>query len=307
MQIAESSSKGIELLPYLWMLCGAFAFAIMGAFAHRLGEVCDWQVVALARSIVPLCVAAFLARSTGATLVLRGSRSLWLRSIAGSVSLVSAFYAFTHLPISEVLTLTNLFPIWVAVLSWPLLKVIPAPDVWIAAATGIVGVVLIQHPHLGDANHASAAAGAALGASFCSGLAMIGLHRLKSLHTWAIVVHFSLVSLLFSGGAFFIFERSLAGKADWSTRTLAMLLCVGLSATVGQFFLTKAFTSGPPARVSVAGLTQVGFGMAFDALLWGQSFGPLTILGTILVVAPTGWLLWRREDEESAAEAVEEA
>ncbi len=283
------------------MLCGALAFTIMGAFAYELGRTCDWQVVALARSIVPLCMAICLARSTGATLVLWGSRSLWLRSIAGSVSLVSSFYAFTHLPISEVLTLTNLFPIWVAVLSWPLLKVIPAPDVWIAAVTGIVGVVLIQQPHVGETNHATAAACAALGASFCSGLAMIGLHRLKSLHTWAIVVHFSLVSLLFSGGAFFVFDRSRAGTSDWSARTLAMLLCVGLSATVGQFFLTKAFTSGPPARVSVAGLTQVGFGMAFDALLWGKSFGLLTILGTILVVAPTGWLLWRREEDESAA------
>jgi drug/metabolite transporter (DMT)-like permease len=81
---------------------------------------------------------------------------------------------------------------------------------------------------------------------------------------------------------------------------------VGLSATVGQFFLTKAFTSGPPARVSVAGLTQVGFGMAFDALLWGKTFGLLTILGTVLVVAPTGWLLWRREEDPSVAEAFED-
>jgi drug/metabolite transporter (DMT)-like permease len=77
-----------------------------------------------------------LRESTGATLVFRGSRSLWLRSIAGSISLVGSFYAFTHLSVSEVITLTNLFPIWVAVLSWPLLRVIPAPDVWIAAAIG---------------------------------------------------------------------------------------------------------------------------------------------------------------------------
>ncbi len=39
----------------------------------------------------------------------------------------------------------------------------------------------------------------------------------------------------------------------------------------------------------------------FDALLWGKSFGLLTVLGTILVVAPTGWLLWQREEDESAA------
>ena len=284
------------MLPYLWMLSGAFAFAIMGAFAYALREVCEWQVVALARSIVPLCVAAYLARSAGVTLVFRGPRSLWVRSIAGSVSLISSFYAFTHLPISEVLTLTNLFPIWVAVLSWPLLKVVPALDVWIASATGILGVFLVQQKHLGQADHENLAAFAALGASFFSGVAMIGLNRLKSIPTWAIVLHFSFVSLLFSAGSFFFFGRSVGGAAEWSGRTLAMLFCVGLSATVGQFFLTKAFTSGPAARVSVVGLTQVGFGIAFDALLWRQSFGWLTILGTILIVAPTAWLLVRTKE-----------
>ena len=273
------------------MLCGAFAFAIMGAIAFSLSKVCEWQVIALARTIIPLCAAVLLARSTGATLVLCGPRSLWVRSIAGSISLISSFYAFTHLPISEVLTLTNLFPIWVAVLSWPLLKVVPAPDVWIAAATGILGVALIQQKHIGQADHATAAAFAALGASFSSGVAMIGLNRVKSIPTWAIVAHFSFVSLLFSGGSYFLFERSVGAAAEWSGQILAKLFCVGLSATVGQFFLTKAFTSGPPARVSVVGLTQVGFGVALDAILWHQTFGWLTILGTLLIVAPTAWLL----------------
>jgi hypothetical protein len=41
-------------------------------------------------------------------------------SIAGSISLVCGFYAMTHYPVSEVLTLTNMFPLWVAVLSLPL-------------------------------------------------------------------------------------------------------------------------------------------------------------------------------------------
>jgi drug/metabolite transporter (DMT)-like permease len=289
------------------MLCGALAFAIMGAFAHGLGKVCDWQVVALARSIVPLCASICLARSTGATLVFRGSRSLWLRSIAGSVSLVASFYAFTHLPVSEVITLTNLFPVWVAVLSWPLLKVVPAFDVWMAGAIGIIGVVLIQQQGGDDPQHNTAAVIAALTASFCSGLAMIGLHRLKSLHTWAVVVHFSFVSLLFSSGAFLLFERGVSVSPELVSAILPRLLCVGLAATVGQFFLTKAFTSAQPARISVVGLTQVGFGMVLDAALWGRRFEPLTILGTILIVAPTAWLLLSRPADETGSDHLEES
>lgn len=292
------------MLPYVWMLCGAFAFAIMGAFARALRHDCEWQVIALARSTIPLCIAALVAHFAGIKLVFRGPRSLWIRSIAGSVSLVSTFYAFTRLPISEVLTLTNLFPIWVAVLSWPLLKQAPTAEVWIAAGTAVLGVILIQQPNVNEGNMSSLAA---LGASLFSAVAMIGLHRLKSIDLWAIVVHFSMVSLLFSGASFFIFERNFADGAEWNRMTLAMLVGVGLSATVGQFFLTKAFTSGPPARIAVVGLTQVGIGMALDAVVWGQSFGPLTILGTILIVAPTAWLLWREERVASVvAETIED-
>ena len=164
---------------------------------------------------------------------------------------------------------------------------------WIAALIGVVGVILIEQPHVGEGRLASLAA---LGASLFTALAMIGLNRLKAIDTWAIVVHFSLVSLLFSGGSLFLFERRFTLGTGWEGTTLAMLVCVGLSATVGQFFLTKAFTSGSAAKVSLVGLTQVGFGVAFDALWWGRSFGPLTVLGTILVVASTAWLLGRTSE-----------
>ena len=110
-----------------------------------------------------------------------------MRSIAGSVSLVCTFYALTRLPISDVFTLTNMFPIWVAVLSWPLLGEAPPLSVWISVASGIVGVILIQQPHFAEGNFATLAA---LTSSFGSAVAMIGLHRLKGIDIRAIVAHF---------------------------------------------------------------------------------------------------------------------
>ena len=38
-------------LAYVWMLCGCASFAVMGALAHALGPTCDWQVIAIARSV----------------------------------------------------------------------------------------------------------------------------------------------------------------------------------------------------------------------------------------------------------------
>ena len=71
-------------------------------------------------------------------------------------------------------------------------------------------------------------------------------------------------------------------------------VCVGLAASMGQFLLTVAFTSGPPARVAVVGLSQVAFGMVCDVLLWDHSFGPWTLLGMLLVIGPTAWVMLRK-------------
>src|SRR5438067_6219813 len=133
-------------LPYVLMLLGAASFAVMAMFTVALKEHVDWQWIAIARTGLAMTFAGLMARAAGKQLVLFRPRKLWMRSIAGSVSLVCGFYAMTHYPVSEVLTLTNMFPLWVAVLSLPLLGHWPSVDVWPAVVLGIAGVVLIQQP-----------------------------------------------------------------------------------------------------------------------------------------------------------------
>ncbi len=272
------------------MLVGQFAFAIMATLAHALKDYCGWQVIAVGRSTIPMVLIALLAWWAHVPLVIFGTRSLWIRSIAGSISLVCTFFAFTRMPISDVLTITNLFPVWIALLSWPLLGIRPSSTTWLAIVSGVAGVVLIQQPHIAKGNLASFAA---LTSSFCSAVAMLGLHRLHGMDTRAIVFHFSSVSLLFSMSAKLFIQGSPPPNAPWQWITVAMLLGVGVSATMGQVCLTKAFTLGDPAKVAVVGLTQVGFGVLIDAVLWNRSFEFPTVLGMILILTPTAWLMLR--------------
>jgi drug/metabolite transporter (DMT)-like permease len=284
------------------MLCACLAFAFMGTLAHALGNACDWQVIALARTALALVLAGLFALAARVQLALWRPPVLWMRSIAGSLSLICTFYAFTRLPVSHVLTLTQMFPIWVAVLSWPLLGEVPAPSVWLAVASGVSGVVLVQHVHFIEGNFAALLA---LAASFFSAVAMIGLHRLQQLDVRAIVVHFSGVGMLFVLASFALFDRQRDFHVIWNTDTALMLLGVGVSATVGQLWLTRAFAEGPPARVSVVGLTQIVFAVAFDVVLWGERFDRDTVLGIALIVVPTGWLMWRRTEERAPEEGAQ--
>ncbi len=280
-----------SVLPYLWMLSGSLSFALMATMAHALGPYCDWRVIALARTFLAMVFAAALALAAGEKLVFPGPRTLWVRSLAGSVSLVCTFFAFTQLPVSDVLTLTNMFPIWVALLSWPLLKEAPSRGVWLSVGSGVLGVALIQQPHLAEGNLATLIA---LFSSFFTAVAMLGLHRLNGLDVRAIVVHFSGVALLACLASFFWVDRPVRFENVLGGWGLVLLLGVGVSATVGQLFLTKAFAAGPPAKVSVVGLTQIVFAMGLELLLGRDSFSPATLAGMALVVVPTAWLMTRR-------------
>jgi drug/metabolite transporter (DMT)-like permease len=272
------------------MLAGCFFTAWMGQLAHLLKDTCDWRLVALARSSLAFLFAFGLTRLSGANLVFWGPAALWLRGCASSLSLLFTFFALARLNTSEVMTLTNTFPIWVAFLSWPLLRIRPSLSVWMAAACGVFGVALIQSPHFQTDASATHAVLLSLAAALTSAIAMLGLHRLKALHPWAIVTHYSGVATVFVLGSWIIGGAPELVPLEDKT-TLLLLLGVGVAATLGQVCVTRAFTLGQPARVSVVGLTQIVFALGLDLLFLGPSVQPMTLAGIGLVLAPTAWMM----------------
>lgn len=285
---ARAEDEGAR--AYLIMLLGSLAFASMGAFSHLAGERCDWHLVAVARSSVAFALTLTLSLLTGVRLVLLRPALLWMRSVAGSLGVLFAFYALTHLPVSTSVTLSNTVPLWVTLLAWPVLGHRPRASVWAAIGTGLAGIILIQRPEaVGD----RLAAAMALANALSTSVSMLGLNRLGGVDARAVVTHFSGVATVFTVA----FLLAAGGRVDYAPlrdgATLWLLFGVGLSATVGQLAMTKAFALGNPSRVSVVGLMQIVFALLFDLLLWQRQFGPLVVLGITLVVGPSAWLMLR--------------
>ena len=92
----------------------------------------------------------------------------------------------------------------------------------------------------------------------------------------------------------------MVGRRSKRACPTLLLFGVGASATVGQFCLTKAFTLGVPSRVAVVGLSQVGFALIFELILENRDYNKASLLGMLLVLAPTAILLLRRHDSEPA-------
>ena len=283
---------------YAYVLTSSLAFATMGALSHLAGERCDWRLVAVARTLLAFVFSLSLALSTGVRLVFLRPRVLWMRSVAGSLGLLCAFYALTHLPVSTALTLSNTVPVWVTLLAWPALGLRPHASVWAAVAAGLAGVALIQRPDVSGGNLAGLLA---LASAFGTATAMIGLNKLGRLDARAVVTHFSGVSTLFTLAFLLLSPAAVDFRPLRDAPTLLLLVGVGLAGTLGQLAMTKAFALGSPSKVSVVGLTQVVFALGFDLLIWRRSFDLLTVCGILLVLAPSAWLILHTPLKRDAA------
>jgi drug/metabolite transporter (DMT)-like permease len=281
---------------YLHMLWASLAFAVMAALSHRAGESCDWQLVVVARAVVAFFFAAIIAKAGRVKLVWRGSATLWVRSVAGSAAMLCNFYALAHLPVSDTLTLMNTSPIWVTLLLWLTFGQRPTMGVICAVITSVAGIALIQQPHFQSGKFACLMA---LCGSVCTSIAMLGLNRLKHFDPRAIVAHFSGVAS-FATVLFLL----LTNRKDYLTRlgdksVLPLLLLVGAAGVAGQIGMTRAFAKGHASRISVIALTQILFGLGFDVLFWSRSVNLISLLGMVLVIAPSAWLILSKAPQQS--------
>jgi drug/metabolite transporter (DMT)-like permease len=259
-----------------------------------------WQTVAVFRAFIAAVFATVLAVGTGAKLT-TGTPILWLRSVAGSLSMVTSFYALTHLPGSDVLVMTNSFPVWVALLSWPAFGERPTLGVLAAVLAAVAGVAVCNQF---DVSNLQPAHLSAIVASAFTAVAMMGLNRVKGVSSLGVVVHFSWVSVAFCS-ATFLLPAVREGETPKpllppDLLTWVKLLSVGCTATVGQIFLTKAFRGGQATKVSVVGLSQVVMVMLWEGVVGGRSFNVWQLVGTVLVLGPTAYLMIRERRPRSA-------
>ncbi len=286
-----------------WMLAAAALMATMGALVHQIGNRSDWLVVALVRTLVMMITATVLVRASGLPLAIWRPRSLWVRSLAGSFSLVCNFFALTRLPVADAVTLSNVHPLWIVLITAYSLRRWPAWSETLGVVSGLVGVLLIERPDL--ANAQGLAVLVALMSSVSTSVAMLGLHRLRGIDGRAVVAHFAGVASAVAA-IWLVLRWNHLHPTTWDLTTVVMLLAVGVAGTLGQIFLTRAYSAGAPSKVAVVGLTQVVFAMGYDVAVWGRSLDPVTVIGFLLVLGPTTWLSIRSSRSVATGREVEQ-
>lgn len=272
-----------------WMLLSALCFASMGALSHKVGAYSNWLGVVFARAFTNFLFVSALAIATSKPLVLFSApKNLWIRSITGTCSMLGTFYAYTHLPVAEAISIVNTTPIWMALLVSLMTRKSLSYTIWTGVACGTVGVVLVQQPQF---QQSSIAIMVGLGGALFGAIAVYNIHLLSKIHPTTIVAHFSMIASVISFLAMALSSHVAPEEAVWTRQVLLELLGVGALGTIGQLAMTRGYMAGDPAIKAIVALAQVAFGVGFDILIWNRSFDMASVIGIILITFPTVFFL----------------
>ena len=277
------------------MLAAVTTFAVMDVLMKRLVEDYPAMQVAFLRGAasLPPLLAANAAFGHWRDLIPKRWHLHVLRGFL-SVSLLWCFiYAVSQLSLANTYTIFMSAPLLITALSVPMLGERVGWRQWLAVLAGLAGVIIVLKPS--GTGLVTIGGLAALASAIGYALNAITIRILTRTDSSASTVFWSLFFLSIISG--------VAASTRWVPVLWdhwPLIVGLGISGALGQYFITEAFRLAPPPVVAPLEYTALAWGMLFDWLLWATAPGLRTLVGAFIIVA-SGIYVINRERFASAA------
>lgn len=261
------------------MCVGVLCLAANDALAKWLTAHYSPLQLAFLRSLLALPLTAAVALMLSGREVLH-TRHMRVHALRGLLS-VGATYAFFSglkvLPIAEATALVFAAPIFITVLSVPLLGEHVGWRRWLAVLTGFAGVLVIVRPGAAAFQPASLFI---LAAALLYALVMLSARWIdRQEGFWTMTLYVVLFPALFSG---------FVAPFQWQPlhiHHLPLLLGMAVFGTLGITLIAHAFRLGAAAVVAPFDYTALLWASLFGWLIWSEVPGFWIYVGATVIVA----------------------
>jgi drug/metabolite transporter (DMT)-like permease len=273
----------------LWMLFASFMFAIMGVCVKLASSMYSISEIIMYRGLVGVIVLFCIIRFQGGNFRTTMPREHLWRGVIGVIALWLWFYAIAALPLATAVTLNYMAPIWITVMlffvGWLRNKSSLERPLVAAIVLSFIGVVLLLQPVF--AAQQLGAAIVALVSGMLSALAYLQVRRLGLMGEpeYRVVFYFSVINVAAGVLSHVFVAGPLAWSAHESGYGAALLLVTGLSATMAQMAMTRAYRLGNTLVVANMQYAGIVFSSIWGIVIFGDVFAWTSWLGIALIVA----------------------
>lgn len=231
-----------------------------------------------------------------------GMSHFW-RGMVGVAAMTLSFLALTLLPLPEAIALNYASPLIAVVLSALILRETVRLYRWVAVLVGLIGVLIIIWPRMtllteGNVGYSEAmGALAALGGATLAAFAMtLVRHLVQTERTPTIVIYFSLSASVIS-----LFSLPF-GWVVPSWQQTAMLIGAGVAGGIAQILLTECYRHAPMSTIAPFEYTSLLLGLGIGFTLFGDIPTFEMLLGSAIVIAAGGYIIYREHQLSAASQ-----
>jgi S-adenosylmethionine uptake transporter len=268
--------------PWL-IVCATFLFATMGVCVklasadHPTGEIVFY------RGVTGALMMSGLARWQGGTIATRVASMHFWRSLSGVTALVLWFYAIGNLPLATAMTLNYMSSVWMALflIGGAVALGTSRVDGRLIATVlvGFAGVALILRPTIAEQQLWHGLMGLLSGVIAATAYLQVAALGRAGEPEYRIVFYFSLGSTVVGAATL-----PWTGLHAHTLRGAALLLAVGVLATVAQLMITRAYGRGRTLVNASLQYLGIAWSFAYGVVLFGDRVTAMALSGMLLVV-----------------------
>ncbi|WP_026616727.1 DMT family transporter [Ensifer aridi] len=274
---------------YVFALLAIVIFSIQDGISKHLGANYPPVFVAMIRYWAFAAFAAALAARApgglGATVVTKRPLLQLLRGVLLPAQIVAVITSFTIVGLAHSQAILAATPLFVALLSMPLLGERVGWRRWSAITVGLVGVLLILKPEQGSFD-----------LDFLLPLGAASMFAIYIITTRLASREDPAMTSFFYTGVVGAAAISLVGPFFWATLSAPdwgwmLLLCI--TGTSSHYFLIRAYDMLDAAAVQPLTYLQLVFASIMGVTIFGETLSANMIIGSALVVAAGIFTVWR--------------
>lgn len=286
----SSNAKGA-----LFALIAFGVYATHDVFVKILGGIYSpFQIVFFSVLLsFPLATVMLMRDAKPGTLVPVHPWWMALRTGSAVVTGVSAFYAFSVLPLTQVYAILFAAPLLITILAIPVLGEKVRLRRWMAVIVGLIGVLVVLRPGQTDLTLGHLAA---LAAAVGGSLASIVVRKIGSeerpvvMLLYPMVVNFALMACALP----FVY-------IPMPIEHLGMLAIIATFAWVASRLVIAAYQNGEAAIIAPMQYSQIIWATIFGFVLFGEVIDQPTAIGAGIIIA-SGLYIVLRESRSGTSE-----